>query len=299
MSTRDRTLAPTRSPCVGNAFARHYQVHGGSTVTPRGSVSGTLLVMCRKSLAAALTKPRLAHASRSRSCERMPSLICVFHPRVRYVSHGWLTPAAPGARRPVATQCACGDAKARTSTRWKKHMQPRAAGVSPPWFGNAIATSTQQRQLQVELLSLARRGSVTQLQRRMFPTAGSRQPLSVLRADAVADMHLPSANALCFPRLAHASRSWCTTTGRCTMRKRGHAKARTSTPRKRACNRERRASARRGSGNAIATAQRRLELLSLARRGSVTQLQRRTFHDWLTPPLLVADGDDVGGRLEE
>gem|GEM_PF-4969051 len=49
-------------------------------------------------------------------------------------------------------------------------MQPRAAGVSPPWFGNATATSAQQRQLQVELLSLARRGSVTQLQRRTFST---------------------------------------------------------------------------------------------------------------------------------
>jgi hypothetical protein len=95
MSTRDRTLAPTRSPCVGNAIARHYQVHGSSTVTPR-------------------------------------------------------------------------------------------------WFGQWNVA-----------------GDVPQItsSRVYGATAGSRQPLSVLRADAVADMRLPSADALCFPRLAHASRS--------------------------------------------------------------------------------------------
>ncbi len=106
MSTRDRTLAPTRSPCVGNVIARHYQVHGSSTVTPR-------------------------------------------------------------------------------------------------WFGRRNVA-----------------GDVPQITCSCVyeATAGSRQPLSVVRVDAVVDMRLPSADALCFPRLAHASRSWCATTGRCTMR---------------------------------------------------------------------------------
>jgi hypothetical protein len=92
-----------------------------------------------------------------------------FHPRVRYVSHGWLTPAALGARRPVAAQCACGDGKARTSTRRKR------------------ACNRERR-------ASARRGSVTQLQRRTFPTAGSRQPLLVRDdrqcRDAKASLHM-------------------------------------------------------------------------------------------------------------
>jgi len=43
--------------------------------------------------------PRLAHASRSPWHARMPAKACVLHPQRSCVSHGWLTPAAPGFTR--------------------------------------------------------------------------------------------------------------------------------------------------------------------------------------------------------
>jgi hypothetical protein len=116
-------------------------------------------------------------------------------------------------------------------------MQPRAAGVSPPWFGNAIATCTAEA-----------------------VTSGASILSPPWFGNAIAT--------------AHVSHGWLTPAalGACDDRSLiqcacGDGKARTSTPQKRACNRERRAS---------------------ARRGSVTQLQRRTFSTaGSRQPLLV------------
>jgi len=44
--------------------------------------------------------------------------------QTRLANHGWLTPAAPGARRSLAATCAICDLQT--------HMQPRAAGVRLP-----------------------------------------------------------------------------------------------------------------------------------------------------------------------
>jgi hypothetical protein len=52
----------------------------------------------------------------------------------RFVSHGGLTPPA------LVLQCACLPAKSVFSMR--KRTPARAAGVSPPWFGFALATAT-------------------------------------------------------------------------------------------------------------------------------------------------------------
>jgi hypothetical protein len=105
----------------------------------------------------------------------------------------------------------------------------RAAGVSPPWSVNRTqcgenrppfdhdATHEQERR------TSARRGAGNRICKgdRLFrtqhvppgtiafhPTAGSRQPLLVASADAVADVRFVSASPLPTPRLAHASRSW-------------------------------------------------------------------------------------------
>jgi hypothetical protein len=53
---------------------------------------------------------QLAYASRSWSRARVPLLMCVSDRRVRYVCHGRLTPAAPGARRyiPSGNSAICG-----------------------------------------------------------------------------------------------------------------------------------------------------------------------------------------------
>jgi hypothetical protein len=55
--------------------------------------------------ASTLLIARLAYASRSWSETRMPLLVCVSYPRVRWSSHGWLTPAAPVARRRFGEKC--------------------------------------------------------------------------------------------------------------------------------------------------------------------------------------------------
>jgi hypothetical protein len=60
--------------------------------------------------------------------------VITFTTRDRMVRHGWLTPAAPSVRRRFAekwrhSRC--------TNTRF-----PRAAGASPPWFGNVTSLRT-------------------------------------------------------------------------------------------------------------------------------------------------------------
>jgi hypothetical protein len=183
MSTRDRTLAPTRSPCVGNAIARHYQVHGGSTVTPRwfgrrnvagdvpqitcscvyGATAGSrqpLSVLradavadMRLPSASALCFPRLAHASSwcdSWRVHDVHSAETRMQPRAAGVSPPWFGNAIATAHvfHGWLTPAALGARRpvaAQCGNSAETHMQPRAAGVSPPWFGNAIATSTHSR----------------------------------------------------------------------------------------------------------------------------------------------------------
>jgi hypothetical protein len=118
------------------------------------SVRRTMSAVCRRSLASAFPNPRLAYASRSWSQTRMLVPVCVSYRRARYSSHGWLTPAALGARRRFGEKCA--KCNAHTNVRksggrqpavgydtnallressnvWRlANTQPRAAGVSPP-----------------------------------------------------------------------------------------------------------------------------------------------------------------------
>jgi hypothetical protein len=56
--------------------------------------------------------------------------ICVFRLQARLICHGWVTPAARDARRSFAVKSDIRDAQ--------PHVQPRAAGVSPPWRGECI-----------------------------------------------------------------------------------------------------------------------------------------------------------------
>jgi hypothetical protein len=87
-----------------------------------------------------------------------------FAPHSRFPHHGWLTPAAPGARAQVVANgqwcfatafrlprgayapLLCCDANVfRRKNDFcdaHTHIRPRAAGVSPPWFGFALATAT-------------------------------------------------------------------------------------------------------------------------------------------------------------
>jgi hypothetical protein len=54
-------------------------------------------------------------------------------PHSRFAYHGWLTPAAHGRTVLVAEEI--------TTFAVQKRMFSRAAGVSPPWFGFALATA--------------------------------------------------------------------------------------------------------------------------------------------------------------
>jgi hypothetical protein len=168
-----------------------------------------------------LPAPRLAYASRSYLKTRMLLVICVSYLRVRYSLHGWLTPAAPGARRSLAATCAICDPET--------HMQPRAAGVSPPWAGepNAVPrisrTVHRPRDAQTRAAGVSPpwqrnahatatgfRGWITFRAADSAPrtTAGSRQPLLLENADAVGDMRFVPPSTLLIARLAYASRSW-------------------------------------------------------------------------------------------
>jgi hypothetical protein len=51
----------------------------------------------------------------------------------------------------------------------------------------------------------------------VFATAGLRQPLLVARTHTAVDARLRPATALCFPRLAYASRSWFVSREPCSM----------------------------------------------------------------------------------
>jgi|GEM_PF-3613180 len=51
----------------------------------------------------------------------------------------------------------------------------------------------------------------------VFATAGLRQPLLVARTHTAVDARLRPATALCFPRLAHTSRSWFVSREPCSM----------------------------------------------------------------------------------
>jgi hypothetical protein len=83
---------------------------------------------------------RVAQLARhSWSRERVPLLICVSDRRVCYVCHGRLTPTALGARRYVP------------SNTLHKRTCTRAAGVSPPWFGNRA--SNTERFLPMSMLA--------------------------------------------------------------------------------------------------------------------------------------------------
>ncbi len=98
--------------------------------------------------------PRLAYASRSWSQTRMLVLLCISYARVRCSSHGWLTPAALGARRRFGEKCAICNAHTNvrksggrepavgcdtnallrelSTVRQSANTKPGAAGVSPP-----------------------------------------------------------------------------------------------------------------------------------------------------------------------
>jgi hypothetical protein len=166
-----------------------------------------------------------------------------------YVHHGWLTPAALGARCSFAAKALFATDK-RTFTgavgvslpwlgerddvpRESNIVQrlastrSRAAGVSPPWLGNVLAVMNAVCERE-----------------RSPTTAGSRQPLLIAsrtslhkcvscrcngcvhhgwltpaaldcKPDAVAEVCFPPVQRLRSPRLAHASRSWCTVFVRC------------------------------------------------------------------------------------
>jgi len=102
-------------------------------------------------------------------------------PRIRLPHHGWLTPAAPGARRRCTEKTTFAvhnrmfPRVARINPPWPANRtQSRenhaplaeratpgtgAAGVSPPWFGNRDCDCVRQRFKPLPASPLARRGS--------------------------------------------------------------------------------------------------------------------------------------------
>jgi hypothetical protein len=125
--------------------------------------------------------------------------ICVLRLQARLICHGWVTPAARDARRSFAVKSDIRGART--------HVQPRAAGVSPPWI----------------------LGECT-----------CRNAAAKSRETAIGALTNPGASAFAKPRGAYAPRSWlCCTLDACR-------KIATYAMHKRTFNQERRVSARRG-----------------------------------------------------
>jgi hypothetical protein len=100
-------------------------------------------------------------------------------PATAFVSHGWLTPAAPDRATNIhrkARACRCTNARAqerRASARRGRRHRRRAAKIEHSTATNEHATRSGGRQPAVV--------GETPMQRRSFPTAGLRQPLLIGR----------------------------------------------------------------------------------------------------------------------
>jgi hypothetical protein len=175
--------------------------------------------------------------------------VCVSYPRLRYSSHGWLTPAALGRRRGCFCRCAfhtrdyaahptaglrqpllLRDADSAKSARYAMHTRTsaRAAGVSPPW-GTIRTRCCESRALlgdwrthNQERRASARRGvRYERVAARVehcsaigehTTRSGGRQPaVCSVRRTMSAVCRRSLASAFPNPRLAHASRSCCAT----------------------------------------------------------------------------------------
>jgi hypothetical protein len=206
------TSAPCRMQHLQCTNARAHRSGGRQPAVC--SVRRTMSAVCRRSLASAFPNARLAYASRSWSQTRMLLPVCVSYRRARYSSHGWLTPAALGARRTFGQKCAI--CNAHTNVRKSGGRQPAvgydtnallrelstvrqsantklgAAGVSPPCARSVerclplVADHLQVRSPTHGWLTPAALGRKCRCrcwcafrtgERATHPTAGLRQPL--------------------------------------------------------------------------------------------------------------------------
>jgi hypothetical protein len=216
---------------------------GAAGVSPPwlGNVLAVMNAVCereRSPTTAGLRQPLLI-------ASRTPLHKCVSCRCNGCVHHGWLTPAALGARCSFA---------AKALFAMDKRTFTGAAGVSPPWLGERDAVPRESNI--VQRLASTRSGAAgvsppwlgnvlavmnAVCERERSPTtAGLRQPLLIAsrtplqkcvscrcngcvhhgwltpaapnrKRDAVAEVRFPPVQRLRSPRLAYASRSWCTT----------------------------------------------------------------------------------------
>ncbi len=112
----------------------------------RGSVNRTLCRENRTLSSGCRTHSHERRASARRGSVTAPAMaigfrgVITFTTHDRMVRHGWLTPAAPGARRQSPEK--------QRHSRCTNARSTRAAGVSPPWFGEPNAVPRESNIVQ-------------------------------------------------------------------------------------------------------------------------------------------------------
>jgi hypothetical protein len=159
----------------------------------------------------------------------------------RWRNHGGLTPPAP------ALLCECPPAK-NDFCGGQTQVQPRAAGVSPPWLSEPNVVRSESRN--VRRLAHAESRAATVSPPWVLRKCTCRNAAAKSRETAIGALTNPGAVAVAKPRGAYAPRS-------CVAVRMSAGEKRIFALHKRRFNQERRASARRGSVNRASCGQNR------------------------------------------